>query len=45
LNVKINCVDFDSPKFVSEILAKGEVLVVKAKEKEMEILRITNEKI
>ena len=45
LNVKINCVDFDSPKFVSEILAKGEALVVKAKEKEIEILRITNEKI
>ena len=45
LNVKINCIDFDAPEFVSDILAKGEVLVAQAKEKETEILRITYERI
>jgi glutamate formiminotransferase/formiminotetrahydrofolate cyclodeaminase len=45
LNVKINCKDFDDKEFVTDILAKGEVVMSEAIAKETEILKITHEKI
>lgn len=45
LNVKINCKDFGDTDFVTDILAKGEVIMEKAIAKEAEILEITNSKI
>jgi len=45
LNVKINCKDFDDKEFVTDILAKGEVVMSEAIAKETEILKITHKKI
>ncbi len=45
LNVKINCVDCEDKKFVSEILEKGEQLVNQACALEEKIIKITHSKI
>jgi glutamate formiminotransferase/formiminotetrahydrofolate cyclodeaminase len=45
MNVRINAAGYDDKDFVNDIIAKGRDIENKAIEKEMQILRIVNEKI
>jgi len=45
LNVRINASGCDDKNFVDEMISKGREIENKAKEREVEILKIVNEKI